>query len=176
MIPNDFWNQKFFTSFRFWGIPETPKIFFQNFEISKCSTGRNSQYFLTKPGLIERKNDFAHTYEETCGNFAQGVPQDPENSKVAQFSGKNSKNTLRGRNHQKSLHTYVRNQFIFLLSLVPSKNIENCDLRNILNKLVFEKNIFSSFGNSPKTKKGRQFLISEIVRNHSHGHFKPSYG
>ena len=114
--------------------------------------------------------------ERLVGIFAQGGSQDPENPKMAQFSGKNSKKILRGKNHQKSLYTYVRNRVIFLLSPVPSKNIENCDLRNILNEPVFEKNIFSSFGNSPKMKKSRKFLISEIVRNHSYGHFKPSYG
>ena len=108
--------------------------------------------------------------------FAQGGPQVSENPKMAQFSGENSKKILRGKNHQKSLYTYVRNRFIFLLSPVPSKNIKNFALKNILNEPVFEKNIFSSFGNSPKTKKGRKFLISEIDRNHSHGHFKPSLG
>ena len=76
------------------GFPKPRKIFFQNFEISKCSTGRNSQYFLTGPGLIERKNDFAHTYRETCGDFCSGGPpglRKPKNGAI--FGRKFEKNT-----------------------------------------------------------------------------------
>ena len=91
--------------------------------------------------------------ERLVGIFAQGGPQDPENPKMAQFSGKNSKKILRGKNHQKSLYTYVRNRVIFLLSPVPSKNIENCDLRNILNEPVFEKKYFFEFREFPQNEK-----------------------
>ena len=53
-IPNDLWNQKFFTLFRLGGIPETPKFFFQNFEISNVlqvavlNIGTSGQIFSTK--------------------------------------------------------------------------------------------------------------------------------
>ena len=69
-------------------FPKLRKIFFQDFENSKCSTGRNSQYFLMGPGLIERKNDFAHTYEETCGNFVSGGPPGPRKPKSGAIFGK----------------------------------------------------------------------------------------
>ena len=48
--------------FSFCGNPRSSKSHFEKIENSKCSTGRNSQYFLTKTGLIkEKKHTLTHT-------------------------------------------------------------------------------------------------------------------
>ena len=58
----------------------------------------------------------------------------------------------------------------------PIKKYWELRPRELFEKNMFRKNFFRGFGDSPKTKKGKKFLISEIVRNHSHGHFKPLLG
>ena len=89
MIPNDFWKQQLFPLCRLGRILETPNTFF--FEISKCCTGRNSQYFLTGPGLIKRKSYFAIMYKPTFDDFGPGGPEDPDCLKSLSFSGEKSK-------------------------------------------------------------------------------------
>ena len=95
--------------------------------------------------------------------FAQEAPRTPKTQKWRNFREKNSKKILRGKNHQKSLYTYVRNRVIFLLSPVPSKNIENCDLRNILNEPVFEKIFFRVSGIPPKWKRVENFWFQKLL-------------
>ena len=65
-----------------------------------------------------------------------------------------------------------------LLSNEPGPVKKYWELRPVehFEKKNFGKNFFLSFGNYPKTKKGKKILTSKTVRNHSHGHFKPSYG
>ena len=65
------------------------------------------------PGLIKRKNDFAHTYEETCGNFVSGGPPGPRKPKSGAIFGKNSKkNSLRSKSSKVS--SYVCANLIYI--------------------------------------------------------------
>ena len=174
-IPNNFWKSKFSNLFRFGEIPETPKSSFQNFEISKCSTGRNSQYFLTKPGLIERKNDFAHTYKPKSEDFGPGGSPGPRISEMSAFFGKKIE---KRRKRSKSPHfdLYVCAKSIYL-SFKPGPIKKYWDLRPVehFEQIGFRFFVFE-LREFPKTKEVRKFWFSEIVRNHSHGHFEPSYG
>ena len=79
-----------------------------------------------------------------------------------------------GQNRQNRLCTYVRNFDIFHLRPVPSKNIENCALENFLKFRISKIKFFTPMG-IPRKRKTVEIFISEIYRNHAHGHFKPSH-
>ena len=154
MIPNDFWNQKFFTLFRFWGIPKTPKIFFsKNIFFKKFSRAQFSIFF-DGTGL-KRKINWFRTYVQSrlwwFRPFKVFFEFFPENCKL--FGHFANFRTPKGQNLHNRLCTYVRNWNIFHLRPVPSKNIENCALGTILKKIFFEKK-FSGFRGFPKNKKG----------------------
>ena len=168
--------KNFLTFFILGEFPKPRKFFFQDFENSKCSTGRNSQYFLTGPGLIERKNDFAHTYEPKSEDFGPEGSPGPRIPKMSAFFGKKSEKH-RKRSKSPQIDLYVCAKSIYL-SFKPGFIKKYWELRPVehFEQTGFRKKKFSSFGNSPKTKEVRKFWFLETVRNHSHGHFKPSYG
>ena len=175
MIPNDFWNQNFFTPFRFGGIPETPKNFFSKNIFFKKFLRAQFSIFFDGTGLKWKIFQFRTYVQSRFRRFLPlGVRKIRKSDPTVKILVFGTPQTTLGKSCQNRLCTYVRNWNIFHLRPVPSKNIENCALENFLKKIFSKKN--RGFGDSPKTKRGKKFLISEIVRNHSHGHFKPLLG
>ena len=159
-IPNDFWNQQFFYPFSFL---ENPRIFFFKIWNLKNSTDRNPQYFLTGPGLIKRKNDFAHTYKSKCEDFCPGGGSPGVRIwKMSSFFGIKFE-TNRKRSKSPQIDLYVCAKSIYL-SLKPGLIKKYWELRPVEH---FEQTGFrkkkSSFGNSPKTKRGKKFWFQKSL-------------
>ena len=153
MIPNDFWNQNFFTLFRFWGIPKTPKNFFsKNIFFKKFSRAQFSIFF-DGTGLKWKIFQFRTYVQSRFRRFLPwGVCGVPNTKILTVGSLFRNFRTPKGKNLRNRLCTYVRNWNIFHLRPVPSKNIENCSLYSAPKSFFFAKNPFRGFGDSPKTK------------------------
>ena len=170
MIPNGLWNQNFLPLFVFGESPK-PQTF-SKFKFQKVLKGAILNIFWWDRAHL-KDNTISHIRIERLVKIS-GVKYFLLifSRKLRHFCVFGEFPGPLGQNPHKSLYTYVRNDHIFRLSLVSSKNIENCDLRNILNFQIFEKNFFE-FRGIPENEKRREFF-SEIVRKHLCGHFKPS--
>ena len=153
MIPNDFWNQKLFTLFQFWRIPETPKKFFsKNIFFKKFSRAQFSIFF-DGTGLKWKIFQFRTYVQSRFWRFLPlGVRKLRKSDPTVKILVFGTPQTPLGKNRRNRLCTYVRNWNIFHLRPVPSKNIENCALENFLKKIFFEKKN-SRFRGFPKNEK-----------------------
>ena len=177
MIPNDFWNQKIFTPFRFWGILETPIFFFsKNIFFKKFSRAQFSKFF-DGTGLKWKVFQFRIYVQSRFRRFlplgVRKIRKSDPTVKILVFGKFSDPRGPKCSESALSLcaklkYLSIKTGFIKIgWELHPALSAE---------KNYFRKKIFRGFGDFPKTKKGKKFLTSEINRNHSYGHFKPSFG
>ena len=164
MIPNDFWNQKIFTPFHFWGIPETPNFFFsKNIFFKKFSRAQFSIFF-DGTGLKWKIFQFRTYVQSRFWRFlplgARKLRKSDPTVKILVFG---TPQTPLSKNRRNRLCTYVRNWNIFHLRPVPSKNIENCGTPVLLKKIIFEKKIFGVSEIPPKRKKLKIFWFWKSI-------------
>ena len=174
MIPNDFWNQKFFTPFRFWGIPETPKIFFSKNIFFKKFSREQFSIFFDGTGLKWKIFQFRTYWQSQIWRFfPSGVRKFQKSDptvKILVF-GKFS-DPPRAKSSESALSLCAKLKY---LSIGTGFIKIGWELRPALSaEKTFSKNFFGGFGDSPEKKKGKKFLISEINRNHSYCYFKLS--
>ena len=177
MIPNDFWNQKFFTPFRFWGIPETPKNFFSKNIFFKRVPRAQFSIFFDGTGLKWKVFQFRTYVQSRFRRFllleVRKLWKSDPTVKILVFS--KFSDLRREKSSDLALSLCAKLKY---LSIKTGFVKIGWELRPALSaeKNYFRKKIFRGFGDSPEMKGGKKFLISEINRNHSHGHFKPSLG
>ena len=108
MIPNDFWNSKFFTFFRFGGIPETPKKFFSKIIFFKIFHRSQFSIFFDGTGLKWKIFQFRTYWQREMLRFSlTGVPRTPSTKVVTPrslFWNFSTSSKIFGPNHAKSQH------------------------------------------------------------------------
>ena len=177
MIPIDFWNQIFFTFFRFWGISKNPKIFFSKNIFFKIVPRAQFSIFFDGTGLKWKIFKF-HLYVQSLfwRFWPLGVRKLRKSDRLRAFwTFRKCSDPPRAKSSESALYVCAKLKYLSFKTS-PVKKYWELRPRELFEKNIFRKKIFRGFGDSPKSKRGEKFLISEIVRNHSHGHFKPLLG
>ena len=131
MIPNDFWNQNFFTVFRFRGIPVGVKNFI--FEIQNFKKFSRAQFsiFFDGTGLKWKISKFRTYVQSRFCRFCPRGLWGPESDPSRTFLVFGTPQTPGAKSAESAL--YVCAKFWYLSFKTGSvKNIENCALENFL--------------------------------------------
>ena len=157
MIPNDFWNQNFFTVFRFRGIPVGVKNFI--FEIRNFKKFSRAQFsiFFDGTGLKWKISKF-RTYVQSrfCRFCPRGSCGVPKVTQVGLFWYSGPHTDPRGAKSAESA-LYVCAKFWYLsFKTGPVKKYWELRPWELFEILNFENNFFYTNGDSPKTENGKK--------------------